>query len=82
LSAADLIDDAFRSIAREAADNVDVTERLLDGLVSLGALGDGEVDRAARRMLREARSRALAVVAFEADRKLITAAAARSPEEE
>jgi uncharacterized membrane protein len=75
LSAMDLFDDAFTSIARDGAGMVEVGVRLQKGLLVLRQVGDPALEKAARHHAALARARAEAVLTLEADLEAIRAVA-------
>ncbi|GHA29400.1 hypothetical protein GCM10007989_26230 [Devosia pacifica] len=67
LTPADLMEDAFRPIARDGAGHIEVLQRLMTGLETL-ATSNTELSEPARRMARDAAARARAALKADSDR--------------
>ena len=80
LDPADLIDDAFRPIARDGAATIEVVLRLLAGLKTLAHASD-ELKQPALAMARDAAARARQAMAAESDLKTLEDAAAFAHEQ-
>ena len=76
LSAEDMLDDAFRAIARDGAGVVEVQIRLQKALCAIAELPDDELKKAAVRLSRTALERAEKALEVEADAELVREAAA------
>ena len=75
ISADDLLDDAFTSVARDGAGAVEVAVRLQKALAALAASGDGPVRAAAQRHRRLAIERAARAMDLAEDLEAVKAAA-------
>ena len=70
-----MIDDAFRAIARDGAQLVEVQIRLQKALRAIAALRNARLTDAARRQSRAALTRAIKALEFEPDIDLVESAA-------
>ncbi|RUT31010.1 DUF2254 domain-containing protein [Arsenicitalea aurantiaca] len=70
----DIMEDAFRPIARDGAGQVEVVLRLLHSLATLCVLAPKRYGDVARRMAEEALARALSGLDYEGDREAVKAA--------
>ena len=71
LSLDDMLDDAFRAIARDGAGTIEVVVRLQKAFQALAAVGDDQVREAALRQALSARARAEAALTASDDQTLL-----------